>query len=468
MTTSGSLENSITIGLSQDKMAAYLQFHTRDDEFSCTLEQLEALIKLRGVLFGIDQELLQKIAENPKAYFQSQTKIAQGMLPRTGEDGSIKYVYNLHDKALRPQETEDGKVDFKEISQLKNVMRGQLIAEKVAAAEGQPGRLVTGEELPAKRGKEAYFKLGKNVVLNPEKTALYAAIDGMITLTDKSKINVFPIYEVNGDVDYKVGNIDFVGTVVVRGNVLNGFRIRASGDIRVIGGVEGAELTADGSVEVTGGILAANKGVVRAGKNVKSSFIQDGNVTASEDIIVTQSIMHSQVRAGRHVICNGAKGLIVGGTVQAGESVSARTVGNTMSTTTTIEVGVKPELRQELLELRQEIRTVSDNLEKTEKALVLLDQLAAAGQLTPDRLALRVKLTATKRQSAEELAVARERMLEIEKSLDRIDAAKVVVINTVYGGTKIMIGRNTRFVKDPTQRVVFHFAEGDIAMSAYY
>ena len=69
--------------------------------------------------------------------------------------------------------------------------------------------------------------MGKNVVCNPEMTIMYAAIDGLFTLTGGETINVFPIYEVNGDVDYHTGNIDFVGTVVIRGNVLTGFRIRA-------------------------------------------------------------------------------------------------------------------------------------------------------------------------------------------------------------------------------------------------
>ena len=46
---------------------------------------------------------------------------------------------------------------------------------------------------------------------------MYAALDGLLTKTEKGKINVFPVYEINGDVDYSIGNIDFVGTVVIRG-----------------------------------------------------------------------------------------------------------------------------------------------------------------------------------------------------------------------------------------------------------
>lgn len=74
----------------------------------------------------------------------------------------------------------------------------------------------------------------------------------------------------------------------------------------------------------------------------------------------------------------------------------ARTVGNTMSTATNIEVGVLPELRDELTELRARLKQQTDSQDKTNKALTILDQLAAAGQLAPERMAMRIKLTSTK------------------------------------------------------------------------
>ncbi|MNJ33144.1 hypothetical protein D3C77_278230 [compost metagenome] len=296
---------------------------------------------------------------------------------------------------------------------------------------------------------------------------MYAAIDGLVTRTDKGKLNVFPVYEINGDVDYSIGNIDFVGTVVIRGNVLTGFRVSASGDIRVIGGVEGAELIAEGSIEISGGIIGYNKGLVKAGQQVKSSFIQDGNVSAGEDVVVTQSIMHSNVRAGRDVICSGSKGLIVGGNIQAGERVTARIIGNPMSTATSIEVGVLPDLRNELLELRQQLKIQMANLDKTEKALTLLDQLASMGKLTPDKVAMRSKLNLTKKSNMQELDEIKERMLHIEKALEETGNARVDVLNMIYGGSRIVIGRYTKYIKEPISRMSFYYTEGDISMSAY-
>ncbi|NIK75597.1 hypothetical protein FHS15_000697 [Paenibacillus castaneae] len=458
------LGSYLTIQISADKLSAFLSFSVVSDEFNCNGDELERFVRSKGVVHGLRTDVLGQIAINPLAYFKEQTLIAVGEPPAPGKDGYVKLIYDMNKKDKPPAEQEDGKVDFKEVVQLKNVKRGQLIAERIEPQPGPLGKTVTGEELASKLGKQVRFKIGKNVVLNDDQTAMYSTIDGLVTLTEKEKINVFPVYEVNGDVDYSIGNIDFVGTVVIRGNVLSGFRVKASGDIRVIGGVEGAEIESEGSVEVTGGVMAGNKGYIKAGRNVKCSFIQDGNVIAGNEVLVSQSIMHSHVRAGKNVVCSGAKGLIVGGLVQAGDMVSARIIGNSMSTATAIEVGVNPEYRSELLELRAKLKQNAENMDKSEKALTILDQMAAAGQLTPEKLQLRIKLTATKRQAIIDNDATKERILEIEKTLEDSDRSKVDVTSIVFGGTKIVIGRYTRFVKDASQRVSFRYADGDIVL----
>jgi len=464
-----SLEESLQITISEDKMHAYLVFKRVEGDLKFSSRDMERFLTSQGIKSGLQTDAIYLISQKPQDFYFAQNLVAVGTEPKPGRDGYIKLLYGEEDEESHsPVEREDGSVDYKQVTKLANVRAGQLIAERVPAEPGVPGKAVTGEDIPPKEGKEAHFKIGKNVVVNPENLAMYAAIDGLVTKTDKDKLNVFPVYEVNGDVDYNIGNIDFVGTVVVRGNILTGFRVKASGDIRVTGGIEGAEVESDGSVEITGGIIGTNKGYVKAGRNVRCSFVQEGNVIAGEDVLVTQSIMHSNVRAGKSVKCLGAKGLIVGGTIQAGERVTARMIGNSMSTATVIEVGVRPELRQELGELKASMRQLGESLDKTEKALSMLDQLASVGQLTGDKLALRVKLTSTKRQTTEELQTAKERVLEIERTLEDATTARVDAVHTLWGGTKIVIGRYTRFVKDASQRATLRFSDGDIVMIPFY
>lgn len=462
------LDQFLKVVVSPDKQTAYLEFVKREEGFTCSVEELERFLGSQKISYGLITDAIHTFVAHPEDHFFTKLLIAQGKQPIHGKDGKINLAEILTGEfSPKPLETVDGRVDYKELTRLRNVKRGQLIAERVDPLPGVPGIAVTGEEIPFLPGKEASFKVGKNVVVQPEGNAMYAAIDGLVTTTEKGKLNVIPVYEVNGDVDYSIGNIDFVGTVVIRGNVLTGFRVRAAGDIRVIGGVEGAQLEAEGSVEISGGIIGYHKGYVKAVQNVKCSFIQDGNVMAGGDILVSQSIMHSQIKASRNVICDGTKGLIVGGNVQAGEKVVASTIGNTMSTATTIEVGVLPELRGELTELRARLKQQTDSQDKTNKALAILDQQAATGQLAPERMAMRIKLTSAKKSNEHEFLETKSRMLEIERTLENASRARVEVKNVIYAGSKIVIGRYTRFIKDSVERMAFYCHEGDINMSSY-
>lgn len=461
-------DSTINIEISADKLTAFLSFVQITDNGPIPIEDLEAFIRTKGIVHGLNYDNLRLVCKDPVVYMKQKIEIAKGDPSSKGIDGRVEFISKKVDNIISSEVEDTEAIDFKQVTKLDNVMKGQLIAQLIPPAPGKAGIGVTGNSLSPNLGKPAHFKVGKNVVKNGEGNALYAAIDGLISITDKDKINVFPVFEVNGDVDYHIGNIDFVGTVVVRGNVLTGFKIKAAGDIRIIGGVEGAELESDGSIEITGGIMASSKGHVIAKNNVKSSFIQDANIAAGQDIIVSQSIMHSTVRAGKTVQCDSSKGLIVGGLIQAGEGVTARTIGNSMSTNTVIEVGINPSMREEQLLLRQQMKEHTENLDRTEKALVILDQMAATGKLTPDRLTMRVRLISTKQNSIQELSNIKEQLLEIEKSLENGDRATVSCKNLIYSGVKIVIGRYTRYIKDSASGIIFKYEDGEIVMAPYF
>lgn len=465
MTQKLELNRHVKVLYSADQSSAWIELTNHTPELVFTEQELNAFLLTEGITYGIQTETIRELVGNPLDFYGKKILIAEGDAPESGKDGVIQFLTNLDLHGERkPLEIHDGKVDYKEITRLNNVKKGQIIAEKREPQPGKPGKSVKGDIIPFTPGKEARFKIGRNVVINAEENAMYALIDGLITPTENQRINVFPLYEVNGNVDYTTGNIDFIGTVIIRGNVLSGFKVKAAGDIRVIGGVEGAELYAEGSIEVTGGIIGYNKGIVQAGVDVKSSFIQDANVEAGQSIYVSQSIMHSAIRAGKQCICEGTKGLIVGGLIQAGEKVKARIVGNPMSTVTTIEVGVMPKLRNELTNLREQQKELNDNLDKTAKALHLLDQMAASGQLSNDKMNMRIKLQVTRDSSMQQVIDIKERILSIEKMLEDTSKARVDVTKMIYGGSKIVIGRYTKYIKDTATYISFFYQNGDISM----
>ncbi|MFY0542763.1 DUF342 domain-containing protein [Brevibacillus sp. H7] len=460
----------LEVNISQDKLEAHILLVTdqpNGTSIDLTEGEVRRALQSCQITYGVLDNVIREFCANPLSYANQPLLVASGIPALPGVDGTVEFPFQEQvSEDRRPKELEDGRVDFYSITEIANVSKGQLLAKTTPAGPGTPGMTVTGETIAPKPGREAVIKPGKNVVLNQERTKLYAAIDGQVSFTDNGRVNVFPVFEVNGDVDFGVGNIDFVGTVVIRGNVPTGFRIKASGDIRVLGSVEGAELEAGGSVEIKSGIVAQEKGHVIAGNDVKTSFIQNANVTAGHNVLVSQSIMFSNVRAGKQIICNGPKGIIIGGVLQAGEKVAARIFGNSSATPTVLEVGVKPELRTELGAILKELQNIYENLRKADQGLNVLNQMMqVSGGLPTEKRVLQVKLTNTRLVLEKEAKKLEARKKEVELELEGDSPASVDVYSNMFPGIKLVFGKWVRFIKQEFPRTRFLVVNGEITTS---
>src|SRR5699024_1851320 len=114
----------------------------------------------------------------------------------------------------------------------------------------------------------------------------------------KNILHVHNVYEVHEDISLKVGNIDFLGNVVIRGDVPTGFTVKATGDVKVFGIVEAATIEVGGSIYISEGMAGLKTGTLIAKEDVYIGYINQGNVEAQNNIYVDNSILHS--------ICNAA------------------------------------------------------------------------------------------------------------------------------------------------------------------
>jgi len=444
----------IELTISEDQLQAFLR--SRLPELpGFTKDDLLLFLNEQEVTFGISEESLLAFLQNPSQFMEKGAVVAQGIAPVHGEDAYTELFYQSSGKSLK--ENDEGKVDFYQITNISNVEKGQLVGKKIPATEGVPGMNVKGQEIKANPGKDTRVKIGKNVVLEPTSQAIYAVISGQVSITSDEKINVFPIFEVNGDLDFGTGNIDFVGNVIIKGNVPTGFKVKAKGDIRISGSVEGAEIEAEGSINIQSGITAQHKGHIIAGTDIVTNFISNGQVSAGGDIIVAQSIMHSTVTAGGSVICMGQKGLIVGGSVQAGKKVKCRTVGNAMATPTRIEVGSDPKLMNRIREIQQQIKEHVQTIEKTDQALSVLQQLQdKMGQLTDDKKELRMRLLNTKVQVEKEMGSLQTELKDLQSQSEAEKKATIEVSSEIFQGSKLVFGRYIKYIKDSEKRMKYY------------
>lgn len=467
-TPNAEYDGKMNLEISNDEMKVYLTLiPPRRNGRIIEVDDIKAELERRGVVFGIKDDVINDAVENDR--FNQPIIIAEGRPPKDGENAKIDYKFRI-EKDIRLEEDEKGKVDYRELDLIENVVVGQVLAVKIPATKGIPGMTVTGKELPAKDGKDVPLVPGKNVKLSEDGMQLIAEINGQVVYA-KDRVNVEPVYEVKGDVSVETGNIVFLGTVIVRGNVEDGFTVKAAGNIDVKGSVGKAILEAEGDIIIKQGLLGKDEAEVRAGNDVIAKFIERAKlVEAGRDVIVSEGIMHSFVDAGKRVICNGKRGMIVGGRVRAGEEINAKTIGSPSFTETIVETGMDPKSRQQLLDLQEELRISKDKVHELSMNINTLQsqKKAAGGKLSPEKEELLLNMLNEKETLTVRIAEIEEQVNEIKNYLLGLEArGKIAVQNVIYPKVKVTIKDATLEVRDEFKFVTFYYEAGNIGVHPY-
>jgi uncharacterized protein (DUF342 family) len=269
-------------------------------------------------------------------------RIAQGKPVMNGQDTELKVNYELNDlhKIYIEGLVEDnfGRVNFHEVKTVQTAVLGDRVAEKVMCTAGEDGVDVHGRIIPAVPGVDRPIKLGKNVAWDEEGLYVIATSGGKPTMINNI-LNVLPIHEVKGNIDFHTGNISFDGDLIIHGNVENGFKVEAGGDIVITGYVEAAEVTAGGRLSVKGRVFGNDRGKLICDSDFYAKEVEHVTIICRGTVTVDEAVLHCRVLAEKRVVTEHGKGWIVGGSVHAGEEILARSIGSRLSTITDIEVG---------------------------------------------------------------------------------------------------------------------------------
>lgn len=454
-----SIEPDVRVLISRDRMEASLTISVPAG--SRPLEMAEVLEKIEknGVVFGINHEVIQKAYKESSGY---SVICAKGEPAINGENGSITYHINMENKG-KPDELEDGSVDFKNLNLFTMVQQGDILAERILATPGTPGTDVLGNPCIAKPGRDVPSPAGKNVQVVDDNTFV-AAIAGQLLIAN-NKINVVPVIEIKEDVDVSTGNIEFIGDVIVRGSVQPGFEIKAEGNVEIFGTVSGG--TVEGrNVIIKMGVQGMHRGYVKAKENVVAKFIENATLHAGMDIIVSDVILNSRISAGKRVVVEGKRGLIVGGTIMAGEEIRAKVVGTHMATITALEVGVNPMLREEYQHIRGEIKKLEINIEKTQKALSILRSMDQSS-MPPDKREMLLKLTKAQFHLAGQGETMRKRILVIEEEFAGMRDGRIKVLDAIFPGVKVVVGTLIKPISEILKFTSLYAENGEIKIGSF-
>lgn len=417
-----------------------------------TLEDLYSLLEQHNVKHGIlDQNL--SLMWKAKLYC-TDILIARATMPVQGKHASIEYHFDV-EKTNTPALLEDGSVDYHSLDMIERVKEGQLLATLSPEVQGTLGMTVTGNEILPAKVKKKVLKYGKHIRKDEEGLHIYSEVSGNVTLVNDS-VFVSNVYEVPADVGPSTGDIEYDGSVEVKGNVLSGYKVIAAGDIIVNGTVEGAVLDAGGKIVLKNGVQGMGKAELKAEGDVISNFIESATVKAGGKVM-TEAILHSQVEAKEQVEVEGKRGLVAGGRVRSTLMISMKVAGSTMGTQTELEVGTDPNLIDRYQGLEKEMEKLSSERDSLlQNIAVLKKRLQTTGKLDEDK---RNKLKDSANR-IQEISAMMETLTEeyevLDKELEKSSGGgKIVVRDVAYPGVKITISNVSTYLHTESQYCTF-------------
>ncbi|MCL2832225.1 MAG: FapA family protein [Treponema sp.] len=432
-----------------------------------SVETLLSYLRNSRVVHGVNEELLSDFADRP--IYREKITVAEGTKPVNGRDAYIQYNFETDQSRLKLREGSNGRIDFKELNIIQNVVQNQHLAKKIPPEEGVMGRTVTGKVIPAKNGKNINLPLGKNVHLGDDEATIISDISGQVVQSG-GKINVEPIYTVNGDVNLKTGNIIFLGTVIINGNVEDGFSVKAAGNIEVNGTVEKAELDAEGDIIVHQGITGKNTGLIKAGRSIWARFIENSIIDSGNMVVVSDGIINSQVNAYKRIICQGKRAHIVGGRLRASEEINAKILGNPTSGTDTVcEVGFDPKSKEQLETLTAGREGIEKKLEEIQLNLQTLINIKKQRKTLPeDKEAYLHELMDQRQLLMGDLRKTKEGIAKLQEFLTSIKTrGRISASSKVYPGVRVFIRDASSEIRTEYRAVTFILEDGLIRVTKY-
>lgn len=441
----------ITVEISSDKLKAYVILCLNTNELS-DIEKIHTEIKEElkkyKVSYGIDLSSINNEVENDKRYL-----VAVGKEPIAGENSQIEY-YKI--KEVKAVELDSGNVDYYNLNLINQVKQGEWLGSKKEATLGENGIAIDGSIVKSKKGKNTNLLYDKRSVYTETEdnlTILRAKYDGAISFKN-GKITVSNYIEINKNIDFSTGNLEFNGYVTIRGEVKDGFSVVCSKDIEIInsmgiGSVKKIEST-EGSIFISGGIAAKGNTLIKAKGDIVTKFVSDATIVCDGTVRIAKYCINSKIKA-KEVIIESLEGRIVGGVVESNIRVQASQIGSEKEIFTKIIVSgfSKEKVKEKLEELK-------DKISKTQ--LELFDTYSS------------METSSRKTEYIEKIDEIKDKLIQLEA-----ERKETMQIMKVKGEGEIRVGNKIHrqvhlFIKDsfkpilePKSACTFYFKNDEIS-----
>ncbi|MEW6993013.1 DUF342 domain-containing protein [Colwelliaceae bacterium MEBiC 14330] len=451
------IDAAIDITIDSDEMAASAEITTAQGGKHLSAKAILTAAQEAGVKKGFSKEHLLQLAhlaakEAPNSHVVM--KIATGKLAVNGKDAVIKpLVESVQTRILKPKKREDGSVDMRDLGDIICVKIGDPLAKKIPLTQGVPGYTVTATPLPPVPGNDVELVVGEGTSLSAKnKNILISEKVGLPKLINNG-MEVDEVYKIK-EVTVATGNINFTGSVIIDGDVTEGMKVKASGDITVGGFVESATLESGGNITIAGGIIGRKHDVekteitdvimsvnISAKGSIFAKYGQYAQISCGQDIRIENQLLHSILDIdGRLWIGSEerANGKLIGGYTKAGTSVHAGMIGATAGSNTVIN------FEHKIIQFKNEIQKV-DELLKLE--LAQTDELKSAinklkklpkEKAKPELLA---KIVPTYQFHAKQVGQISNKKQKLEEAIQTyIASVYIEATEKLYHGVELIVG----------------------------
>lgn len=443
----------LEINVTPDGLKAFMSLYPAiNDGISINLDDINSLIAAHRITLNIKTETIkQALSIFSDSGIIENVLIAEGIPPINGSDAKINLKFNPANS--EPRLLSDGRVDYRNIDNIRLVTKGDLLISRKLLTSGVRGLTVRGEEIQPLKGKDIRIIAGEGVTTDEDEKEFYADIDGCISF-HQNRLSVSPLYTVKGNVDYSTGNINFNGSVHVKGDVLSGFSVKADKDIMIDGIVQDAIITSGASITIKTGLKGEQGCQITAEGDVTITYTENATVKAKGNIDILKYSFNSDLSAGGYIQAINNPGIISGGVVTAFTEINANQAGTRGNTSFSMRVGTKYYLDEEMRVLRENRAKYTENMERVDEFLSRLD---TSNKEILNNPKVR-QLLMLRKQMMDSLAKNDEQIKKLQRT-SYYKNPRIKIEGVVFEGLDVHIFKSKHTVKEEVRKVTFSYDE---------
>lgn len=431
---------SLYLRIPDNRLECRCSYVPRDLGAMMTSDELAAFLKQYNVREGIDKEAFDGFVVKAAAGQQQvDVLLASGTAPVDGEDEYISLSVTPTTSVHSGDDDGEIEVDMHIVQTFVNISSGDEIGRIIPAGPGIPGRNIMGMPIPPQPGKPLKVTIGKNIAVEGDGTVLVASATGRFCQS-AGEVSVEEEYIVKGDVNFRVGTINFKGVVEVRGDVLDHFDITATKGLTVSGNIGVCNIISEGDITFCG-MDGQEKSKIICGGTLRANFIHDVDVECAGDVIVGVEIHNCTIRSLGRIIVD--KGAISGGSYIALGGIEAKKLGSASSQHTKLQAGVDYHDVDLLEKLFDELGKAQNKAKETQSLSEITELRKLIASLSDSIMSIRSKADASANAKINAKAVLYENVqltvgTVTETIKEQINGPHSVIENSIEGGLRYL------------------------------